>query len=103
MSLDSNKGLRQDVPTRWNLTYLMLESAIHYRCAFIYLEMTDANYKFCSSTLEWEKVNDISSFLGCFYLHVRFLVRNIHNQFIISCSCIDLCELEAKTCERRWV
>ena len=67
MSLDNNKGLRQDVPTRWNSTYLMLESAIHYRHAFTYLEMTDQNYRFCPSALEWEKVIDISSFLGCFY------------------------------------
>jgi hypothetical protein len=67
MSLDSNKGLKQDVPTRWNSTYLMLENAIHYRCAFAYLEMTDPNYKFYPSALEWEKVIDISSFLGYFY------------------------------------
>jgi hypothetical protein len=67
MSLDSNKGLRQDVPTKWNSAYLMLESAIHYRRVFAYLEMTDKNYTFCPNTLEWEKVNDISSFLGCFY------------------------------------
>jgi hypothetical protein len=45
----------------------MLESAIHYKRAFAYLEMTDQNYKFCPSALEWEKVNDISSFLCCFY------------------------------------
>jgi len=45
----------------------MLESAIHYRRAFTYLEMTDKNYMFCPNALEWENVNDISSFLGCFY------------------------------------
>jgi len=64
MSLDSNKGLKQDVPTMWNSTYLMLESVIHYRCAFAYLDMTYKNYTFCANALEWEKVNDISSFLG---------------------------------------
>jgi hypothetical protein len=45
----------------------MLESAIHYRRAFAYLEMTYQNYKFCPNALKWEKVIDISSFLGCFY------------------------------------
>jgi hypothetical protein len=30
MSLDGKKGLRQDVPTWWNSTFLMLESAIFY-------------------------------------------------------------------------
>jgi hypothetical protein len=67
MSLDSNKGLKQDVPTRWNSTHLMLESALHYRRAFAYLEMIDKNYTFCPNALEWEKVIDITSFLGCFY------------------------------------
>jgi hypothetical protein len=67
MSLDNNKGLRQDMPTRWNSTYLMLESAIHYKHDFAYLEMIDQNYKFCPNALEWEKVIDISSFLDCFY------------------------------------
>ena len=37
MSLDGKKGLRQDVPTRWNSTFLMLESAIFYRHAFHHL------------------------------------------------------------------
>jgi hypothetical protein len=67
MSLDSNKGLKQDMPTRWNSKYLMLESTIHYRRAFAYLEMTDQNYKFFPSALEWEKVIDINSFLSYFY------------------------------------
>jgi hypothetical protein len=67
MSLDNNNGLKLDVPTRWNSTYLMLESVIHYRRAFAYLEMTDQNYKFHPSAHEWEKVIDISSFLSCFY------------------------------------
>ncbi|KAG5562769.1 hypothetical protein RHGRI_005483 [Rhododendron griersonianum] len=33
-SLDFKRGLRQDVPTRWKSTYLMLASAIYYRHAF---------------------------------------------------------------------
>jgi hypothetical protein len=48
-------GLRQDVSTRWNSTYLMFKSVIHYKHAFTYLEITGQNYKFCPSALEWEK------------------------------------------------
>ncbi|XP_059435370.1 zinc finger BED domain-containing protein RICESLEEPER 2-like [Corylus avellana] len=67
ISLDSHKGLKQDVPTRWNSTYLMLESVVHYRRAFSYLEMNDKNYKHYPTALEWEKVNNIKSFLAYFY------------------------------------
>jgi hypothetical protein len=52
VSLDSHKGLKQDVPIRWNSTYLMLESVIYYRSAFSYLEMTDSNYKHCPTAVE---------------------------------------------------
>ena len=34
VSLDPKKGLRQDVPTRWNATFLMNESALYYHRAF---------------------------------------------------------------------
>lgn len=67
MSMDSKRGLRQDVPTRWNSTYLMLESALFYRRAFCHLELSDSNYKNCPSSVEWEKVEKINKFLGLFY------------------------------------
>jgi hypothetical protein len=67
MSLDSKKGLRKNVPTKWNSIYLILETAIHYRRAFSYLEMIDSNYKHCPIALEWEKVTNIYCFLASFY------------------------------------
>jgi hypothetical protein len=67
MSLDSRNGLKQDVPTRWNSTYLMFETAIHYRSAFSYLEMMDSNYKHCPTAPKWEQVTHICCFLAPFY------------------------------------
>jgi hypothetical protein len=67
ISLDSKNGLRQDVQPRWNFTYFMLETAIHYRRAFSYLKMTESDYKHCPTALEWKKATNISSFLACFY------------------------------------
>ena len=67
VSMGSTKGLSQDVTTRWNSTYLMLESAIFYQRAFQHLELSDSNYKHCLSTEEWERVHKIWKFLKGFY------------------------------------
>ena len=61
------RGLRQDVPTRWNSTYLMLESVLYYKKAFIHLQKTDANYLHCPTTEEWGRVERIFNFLKVFY------------------------------------
>jgi hypothetical protein len=45
----------------------MLNSAIYYRSTFSYLEITDSNYKHYPTVVEWEKVDNIHSFLACFY------------------------------------
>ncbi|CAL8993402.1 unnamed protein product [Prunus brigantina] len=65
--MGSKKGLRQDVPTRWNSTYIMLESALFYRRAFINLGLSDSNFSSCPSPQEWIKVEKITKFLGYFY------------------------------------
>lgn len=67
MSLDSRNGLKQDVPTRWNSTYLMLKTSIHYRSAFSYLDMIDSNYKHCPTAPKREKATQICCFLDFFY------------------------------------
>ncbi|KAI0510486.1 hypothetical protein KFK09_011088 [Dendrobium nobile] len=65
--LESKRGLRQDVPTRWNSTFIMLESALYYRRAFQQLELGDSNFKTCPVNSEWERVEKISTFLKPFY------------------------------------
>ncbi|KAK2655909.1 hypothetical protein Ddye_008961 [Dipteronia dyeriana] len=67
VSLESKMGLKQDVPTRWNSTFLMLQSAIYYRHAWCSLELSDNNFKHCPSPSEWEKVQKIFFFLQYFY------------------------------------
>ncbi|KAK2655740.1 hypothetical protein Ddye_008792 [Dipteronia dyeriana] len=47
VSLDSKMVLEQDVPTRWNSTYLILQSALYYRRAWCFLELSDNNFKHC--------------------------------------------------------
>ncbi|KAK2645747.1 hypothetical protein Ddye_020942 [Dipteronia dyeriana] len=62
VSLESKMGLKQDVPTRWNSTFLMLQSAIYYRHAWCSLELSDNNFKHCPGLSEWEKVQKIFIF-----------------------------------------
>ncbi|KAK2436004.1 zinc finger BED domain-containing protein RICESLEEPER [Trifolium repens] len=67
--LDNVEGgfLRLDVCTRWNATYMMLESAIRYQPAFISLSDNDKNYTICPSTEEWERAQTICNILAPFY------------------------------------
>ncbi|KAK9664897.1 hypothetical protein RND81_14G075600 [Saponaria officinalis] len=52
VNLDFARGLRQDVPTRGNSTYHMLDSALYYRRAFNNLAKTDLNYLHCPTESE---------------------------------------------------
>nr|KAJ0219000.1 hypothetical protein LSAT_V11C300104890 [Lactuca sativa] len=65
--LDTRKALMQDVPTRWNSTYMMLSCALYYRLAFSHLSLSDSNFQDCPSSDEWERVEKMCSFLKVFY------------------------------------
>ncbi|CAB4306765.1 unnamed protein product [Prunus armeniaca] len=67
VSLDCKKGLRQDVPTRWNSTFLMIDSALYYQRAFLHLQLSDSNYKHSLSEVEWQKLEKLNKFLKVFY------------------------------------
>ncbi|KAL2330357.1 hypothetical protein Fmac_017938 [Flemingia macrophylla] len=65
--INSSSGLCLDVPTRWNSTYLMLQSALKYQRVFASLQLIDENYKYCPSDEEWERATKICKFLQPFY------------------------------------
>ncbi|CAK8575837.1 unnamed protein product [Lathyrus sativus] len=63
----TSKQVRQDLPTRWNSTYLMLETAMGQREAFTLLSDIDPYFDCCLSNEEWDEVKTIADFLKPFY------------------------------------
>ncbi|XP_042497603.1 zinc finger BED domain-containing protein RICESLEEPER 2-like [Macadamia integrifolia] len=67
LGLQSSKGLCAYVSTRWNSTYLMLDSVLFYCKAFENLGLVDDNFKTCPSSEQWLKIERLTSFLYPFY------------------------------------
>lgn len=55
-----------DVATRWNSTYLMIESALPYRAAFDELRHQDRQFKYAPTAEDWEMAEAIRSLLQVF-------------------------------------
>ena len=66
MGVKSSMGLRLDVSTRWNSTFLMLETTLIFRPVFVALSTIDPSYKFCPSNEEWDRGERICKFLEPF-------------------------------------
>ncbi|KAL9662632.1 hypothetical protein QQ045_027465 [Rhodiola kirilowii] len=65
--MGNRRALRQDVPTRWNSTFLMLDSALYYRQALGHFALFDLDFKTCPTSEEWGQIEMIAKFLGEFY------------------------------------
>ncbi|XP_019433917.1 PREDICTED: zinc finger BED domain-containing protein RICESLEEPER 2-like, partial [Lupinus angustifolius] len=63
----SSKRVRQDVPNRWNFTYLMLENAIGFREVYTHLCDIEPNFYSCPSEEEWNDLEKVANFLKPFY------------------------------------
>ncbi|XP_077249073.1 zinc finger BED domain-containing protein RICESLEEPER 1-like [Tasmannia lanceolata] len=68
LCIPSSKKLALDCKTRWNSTYLMLETALIYREVFYRLKHREAQYKCLPSEDEWEMAQEICEKLQFFYI-----------------------------------
>jgi len=67
VGIETNLGLRLDVVTRWNSTYLMLESALPYEKVFSSLHLHDINYTHCPTFDQWRRAEKICEVLEPFH------------------------------------
>ncbi|KAM3337023.1 hypothetical protein P3S68_032723 [Capsicum galapagoense] len=77
VKLDTNGLLSLDVETRWNSTYLMLNTAVKFEKAFSRMNIDDHKYiKYCldskgkiehPSSKDWKDMNIFLNFLEIFY------------------------------------
>ncbi|KAH0696102.1 hypothetical protein KY289_013584 [Solanum tuberosum] len=100
-------NMMEDVPTRWNSTYLMLDTAKKFEKAFERFDLYDGNFNsFLATDVcedgsiagsiqydDWANVRNITKFLEKFYeltlkaLGSRYVTCNVHFE--------DICELDA--------
>ena len=63
----TSKKVHQDIPTRWNSTYLMIETCLKYRDAFSHQSRIDKYFLNCPLEEERERVEKIARVLEPFY------------------------------------
>ncbi|KAH1162580.1 hypothetical protein GYH30_001185 [Glycine max] len=94
--IHTNMGLRLDVITRWNSTFLMLESALVYRRAFCSLAFDDRNYSSCPTNEEWERGQKMYDFLRPFFQITKLIfgssypTSNLYFMQLIRTMTIDM-------------
>ncbi|CAN6215278.1 unnamed protein product [Urochloa humidicola] len=67
VGLPNEKRPPLDVVTRWNSTYLMLETALKYRRAYAALRQNDPQYTHEPSTRDWKVAKKLYTMLEPFY------------------------------------
>ncbi|KAJ1257131.1 hypothetical protein BS78_K205700 [Paspalum vaginatum] len=83
MGISLEKQPSLDVSTRWNSTYLMLESAYPFRTVFAELAEQDKNFTTAPSLEEWERSRGVCSFLKIFFDAIYCYLGHLIPQHII--------------------
>ncbi|KAJ7948806.1 Zinc finger BED domain-containing protein [Quillaja saponaria] len=64
--VNCQKALVLDCPTRWNSTYVMLETALEYKGAFYHLKRHDPSYSSALTDREWDWATSVTNYLKLF-------------------------------------
>ena len=105
--IECDKMLSLDVPTRWNSTYLMLDTAEKFEKAFERFDLYDGNFNsflvtdVCEDgsiagsiqSEDWANVRNVTKFLEKFYE----LTLKVSGSLYVTCNVYfeDICELDA--------
>lgn len=73
--IETSAGLSYDVSTRWNSTYLILQSTLKYWHVFTSLSFHDDNYNVLPSEEDWKRGDKICTFLLPFYETTNLVSR----------------------------
>ncbi|KAI7950304.1 hypothetical protein MJO29_008978 [Puccinia striiformis f. sp. tritici] len=65
--ITSEKQPTTDVATRWNSTFLTINSSLPFKRAFENLSLIDCNYKDCPTQSQWYELSQMKTFLAVFH------------------------------------
>jgi hypothetical protein len=66
-NISFEKKPASDVATRWNSTFLMIETSLPFKLAFENLSVSDSSYTTCPTQDEWLELTAMRNFLELFY------------------------------------
>ena len=78
----NKKHPTEDVPTRWNSNFLMVESSLPCKLAFQQLKIEDNKFDCCPNEIEWKELTVVKDFLEPFHTGKFFLFRHTHTSNI---------------------
>ncbi|KAG5533342.1 hypothetical protein RHGRI_027517 [Rhododendron griersonianum] len=81
LNVTSTKKLGLDCVTRWNSTFLMLQTALLYKDVFIRLSKRDAQYNSLPSEREWGFARDVCQKLKFFFKVIREMAKRMVEKF----------------------
>ncbi|KAB5519246.1 hypothetical protein DKX38_023565 [Salix brachista] len=81
-SLQDKEMPFQDVPARWDTTFLMLERSLEFREAFNHLEHFDRDFKVNPSAEEWNKATSICECLKEFHKSTSNFPTTLEGYFL---------------------